>query len=123
MATILAKTGVTLLFGIDAGITALTGYIANDADWDNASKTADAMDSQGSTVAVAFYDQMIDVKVNALLISGTTLPLPGTTVTLTTGSLPGALAYAVMKSSGKEKANGFTFATIDLRRWVDNSIG
>jgi hypothetical protein len=118
-ATILAKSGVTLLFGIDAVIAALTGYIANDADYDYTSKRAEALDSNGSTVAVAYYDQMIDLKVNALLISGTVLPTPGTIVTV--GSSPGVM-YATEKSSQKEKNNGFTFATLDLKRWVDNSI-
>jgi len=115
-ATILAKSGVTLLFGIDANIAALTGYIGNDADYDNSSKTAEAMDAGGSTVAVAFYDQMIDIKFNALLISGTVLPTPGSTVTIN------SVKYAVMKSTQKEKSNGFTFATLDLKRWSDNLI-
>ncbi len=115
-ATILAKSGVTLLFGIDADIAAISGYIANDADIDNASKTAEAADSQGSTVAVAFYDQVIEIKFNALLVSGTTLPTPGSTVTIN------GVIFAVMKSTEKEKNNGFTFATLDLKRWTDNAI-
>jgi hypothetical protein len=118
-ATILSKAGVTLLFGIDALIAAITGYIANDADYDYTSKKAEALDSGGSTVAVAYYDQMIDIKFNALLVSGTTLPLPGAIITI--GSGPGVM-YAVEKSTQKEKNNGFTFATIDLKRWTDNSI-
>lgn len=122
MPTILPKSGVTLLFGIDAGIAAISGYIANDADFDFDSKLADALDANGSTVAVAFFDQTINVKVNALLLSGTVLPTPGSTVTLTSGALPGALKYAFIKVSGKEKNNGFTYVTLDLRRWSDNSI-
>lgn len=121
-ATILSKAGVTLLFGIDAGIAAITGFIANDADFDYEAKMAEAYDSNGSTTAVAFFDQTIDLKVNALLISGTTLPLPGSTITLTSGSLIGSIEMAVIKVSGKEKNNGFTFVTIDLKRWTDNAI-
>lgn len=120
-ATILAKSGVTVLFAIDAGIAAITGYIASDADFDFDAKMADALDSNGSTVAVAFYDQIINLKVNALLISGTSLPVPGAVVTIT-GALVPTAKYAYIKISGKEKNNGFTYVTLDYRRWTDNSI-
>ena len=122
-ATILAESGVTLYFGVDAGIVGISGYIANDSDQDNASKTAEAADDQGSTVAVAFFDQMVDIKVNALLVSGTSVPVPGSTVSITGALiLPAASLFAVMKASIKEKNNGFTMATLDLRRWTDNAI-
>ncbi len=118
-ATILAKATVVLFFGINSGVTALAGYIANDADTDNSSKTAEAADDQGSTVAVAFFDQMIDIKFNALLKSGGAFPTPGTVVVV--GSGPG-VKFAVMRATKKEKNNGFTFLTLDLKRWSDNLI-
>lgn len=120
-ATILSKASVTLLFGIDAGIAAISGYIANDADFDFDAKMQEAMDTNGATTAVAFYDQTINLKVNALLISGTTLPTPGQVVTIT-GALVPTFKYAYIKVSGKEKSNGFTFTTLDFRRWSDNLI-
>jgi len=116
-ATILTKTGVTLLFGIDSYIAALAGYIVQNDSQDQNCKMADAFDTQGSTVGVAFYDQMLDVKFTALLLSGTSLPAPGSTVSIN------SVLYAVLPGiSQKEKNNGFTECELSLRRWVDNAI-
>jgi len=62
---------------------------------------------------------VIAINFNALLDSGGPFPTPGTIVTI--GSGPG-VHFAVMKATQKEKANGFTFLTLDLKRWTDNSI-
>ena len=115
-ATIQSKAATTLLFGIDANIAAITGYIANDADLDYSTKTAEAFDNNGSLVAKAYYDQMIDIKFHALLLSATTLPVIGATITIN------AIKYIVEKVSQKEKNNGFTYVTIDLKRYSDNSV-
>lgn len=115
-ATIQAKASTTLLFGIESGIAALSGYICNDADLDYSSKNVSAYDSQGSTVAIAYFDQMIDLKFNALLVSGTTLPTIGATVTVN------SIMYVCEKVSKKEKNNNFTYVTLDLKRYSDNLI-
>ena len=81
-ALIVAKSGVTLTFGIGAGIAAITGFITDSDSQELASKTADALDSQGSTLAVAFYDHTADIKFTALIISGTAVPTPGSQVTV-----------------------------------------
>lgn len=116
-ATILSKSGVTLLFAINAGLQALSGYIAQSDTQDQQSKMTDALDASGSTVAVAFYDQYIDYDFTALLISGTTLPTPGSTVTIS------SVLYAVLPGVSQRETNTkFTDVTIKLRRWLDNSI-
>lgn len=111
-----AKAGTTLLFGIGTGIAALAGYIIGDDDNDQTSKKADALDNQGSTVAVAYFDQMIDWKFSALLISGTTLPTPGSIVTIS------AIKYIAEKITQKETNTKFVTVTIDLKRYLDNAI-
>jgi hypothetical protein len=111
-----AKAGVTLLFGIGTGIAALSGYIINSDDQEQSSKTSEALDSQGSTVAKAYYDQMIDIKFEALLISGTTLPTPGSDVTIS------SVKYIAEKIVQKEVNTKFTMVTIDLKRYIDNAI-
>lgn len=116
-ATILSKASVTLLFAINANLQALAGYIAQSDTQDQQSKTSDALDANGSTVAVAFYDQMIDYKFTALLISGTTLPTPGSVVTIN------SVKYAAMPGITQKEVNTkFTEVDIPLRRWLDNSI-
>ena len=115
-ANIIAKASTTLLFGIDAGIVAISGFIANDADYDYSAKTVDAFDDQGSTVAVSFFDQMIEIKFNGLIKSGTAIPVIGSTITIAT------VMYTVMKVAKKEKNNNFTYLTMDLKRWSDNLV-
>src|SRR5580693_9478666 len=98
-ATILAKSGVTLLFAINANLQALSGYIVQSDTQDQQCKMADALDANGSTVAVAFYDQYIDYDFTALLISGTTLPTPGSSVTIN------SIAYAVLPGVSQKETN------------------
>lgn len=123
-ATIVAKAGVTLLFGVGAGIAGITGYIANSDTQEFTSKKAEAYDSGGSTVALAYFDQMADIKFSALVISGTAIPTPGTTITVASSFLQSASKTYIVESpiSIKEKNNGFTEIEIPLKRYVDNLI-
>jgi hypothetical protein len=115
-ATIQAKAGVTLLFGISTGIASLTGLITTDDDQEFSSKKTEVQDSAGSTVAIAYFDQMIDIKFTALLISGTPLPLIGADVTIS------SVKYICEKVVQKEVNTKFTVITIDLKRFSDNLI-
>lgn len=124
-ATILSKSGVTLIFGVGAGIAAITGYIANDDTQELTSKKVEAYDSGGSTLAIAYFDQMADIKVTALVLVATTaLPVPGTTLTVASSFLQtGSKTYIVEGPvSLKEKNNDFVKVEINLRRYVDNLI-
>lgn len=115
-ATILAKSGVTLLYGVDSTIAALSGYIMSDGDTDYLSDTATAEDSQGSLNAIAFFNQMVEIKFTSLVVSGTTLPLPGAIVTVS------SVMYAVMKVTKKTTNKRFQIVTIDLKSWTDNVV-
>lgn len=123
-ATIVAKSGVTLLFGIGAGIAAITGLITNDDTQDFTSKKAEAYDSGGSTVALAYFDQMANIKFTALVVSGTAIPTPGTTLTVASSFLQAASKTYIVEGpvSVKEKNNGFTMIEINLWRYIDNLI-
>lgn len=123
-ATILAKSGVTLLFGIGAGIAGITGYITSADTQELTSKKTEVADSNGSTVAIAYFDQMADIKFTALVVSGTAIPVPGTTVTVASSFLQsGSKTYiAEGPVSVKEKNTGFTEIEVPLKRYVDNLI-
>lgn len=123
-ATIVSKSGVTLLFGVGAGIAALTGYIANDDTQDLTSKKAEAYDSGGSTLALAYFDQMANIKVNALIVSGTAIPTPGTTMTVASSFLQSVSKTYIVEGpvAVKEKNNGFTMIELNLWRYIDNSL-
>ncbi len=123
-ALIVSKSGVTLTFGIGAGIAAITGFITDSDSQELASKTADALDSQGSTLAIAFYDNTADIKFSALVVSGTALPTPGSSVTVASSLVQSvSKSYLVMPPIvAKEKNNGFTMIEITLRRYLDNLI-
>lgn len=124
-ATIISKSGVTLLFGVGAGIAAITGYSATSDKQDLTSKKAEAYDPEGSTLAVAYFDQMADIRFEALILAATTiLPSPGSVVTV-----PSSFLQAVSKTyivegpvSLDEKNNGFTTVTLNLKRYIDNLI-
>lgn len=123
-ATIISKASVTLLFGVGAGIAAMTGFVATGDKQDLTSKTAEAYDSQGSTLAKAYFDQQQEIKVEALILSGTAVPIPGATVTLASSLLESGSTLYVVEGpvSADEKNNGFSTISIPLRRFVDNSI-
>lgn len=124
-ATIVSKSGVTLLFGVGAGIAAIAGYIATDDTQEFTSKKAEAYDSQGSTLAVAYFDQMADIKVTALILIATTiLPEPGTTLTVASSFLQAASKTYIVEGpvSLKEKNNGFVTVEINLKRYLDNLL-
>lgn len=115
-ATILSKAATTVLFGVDAAIVALTGYIYSDGDTDYSSDQATCEDNQGSLVAIAFFNQMIDIKFVSLVLTGFTAPVIGSTVTIA------AVKYAVMKVAIKTTNKRFQIVTIDLKRWPDNLV-
>ena len=116
-ATIISKAGVTLLFAIDASIQAIAGYIVQSDTQDSQSKMTDAVDANGSTLAVAFYDFYKDIDFVALLESGTALPAVGSSVTVN------SVLYAVLPPVSQREVNTkFTEVTIKLRHWTDNVI-
>lgn len=115
-ATILAKAATTVLFGVDSTIVALVGYIYSDGDIDYSSDKATAEDDQGSLVAVAYFNQMIDIKFTSLVLSAWTPPAIGTTLTIN------ALKYIVEKVVKKTTNKRFQIVTLDLKRYSDNAV-
>jgi|SRR5579871_1857297 len=115
-ATILAKAATTVLFGVDTNVVALTGYIYSDADFDNTADKATCEDDQGSLVAVAYFNQMLDIKFTSLVLSAWTAPAIGSTL------LINSVKYIVEKVARKTTNKRFQVLTIDLKRYSDNSV-
>lgn len=124
-ATIQSKSGVTLLFAVGAGIAGITGYVATSDKQELTSKKSEAYDSSGSTLAIAYFDQMADIRVEALILAATTaLPSPGSTVTVASSFLQTVSKTYIVEGpvSADEKNNGFTTVSINLKRYIDNAI-
>lgn len=115
-ATIQSKAAVTVLFGVDSQVVALTGYIYSDADTDFTSDKATCEDDQGSLVAAAYFNQMIDIKFTSLVLSAWSAPAIGSTLTIN------ALKYIVEKVVKKTTNKRFQIVTIDLKRYSDNLV-
>lgn len=112
-ASLVSKTGVTLLWGI--GYT-LTGYILQSADAETTSEVARTSDESGNTVAMAFYDQKKTLKVGGVIKSGTTLPDPGSTITIDN------VLYVVLSVSERRSATGFVQFELSVERYTANSV-
>ena len=91
-----------------------------DISADYSEELAEARDADGDVAVLQGYNETIEVKVACVFDTTKTLPTVGSTVTLAAGKTTGA--FRVTHMSLSETNTGFTTFTMDLKRWVTNSL-
>lgn len=91
-----------------------------DITADYSEELAEARDASGDVKQVTGFNETIDVKIACIFDTTKTLPTVGTSVTLTGGKTSGA--FRVTHVSISEKATDYTTFSLDLKRWVANSL-
>lgn len=91
-----------------------------DVTADYSEELAEARDADGDVAALTGFNETIDVKVSCIFDTSKSLPTIGSSVTLAAGKVTGA--FRVTHFSISEKNTDYTTFTLDLKRWVANSL-
>jgi hypothetical protein len=91
-----------------------------DVTADYGQEKAEARDANGDVIQTTGFNPTIDVKINCIFDTSKALPALNSTVTLSGGKTTGA--FSVEHMSISEKNTEYCTFSLDLKRWVANSL-